>query len=82
MYTLGVIHTKMLVVDGEFAFCGSANLNQWSMDETNAHEVTAEIKGVGAKLLNNEFVGMWNKRRWKKKRELQPGAFRSLRCPR
>lgn len=61
IYTLGVIHTKMLVVDGEFAFCGSANLNQWSMDETNAHEVTAEIKGVGAKLLNNEFVGMWNK---------------------
>jgi phosphatidylserine/phosphatidylglycerophosphate/cardiolipin synthase-like enzyme len=61
LYTLGSVHTKLLVVDGEIAFCGSANLNKWSMDETNVHEVTAEVKGIGAKLLNNMFAGMWNR---------------------
>jgi phosphatidylserine/phosphatidylglycerophosphate/cardiolipin synthase-like enzyme len=61
LLTLGTIHSKIFVVDGKVAFCGSANLHGWSRSPEYSHEVAVRLLGFGAQLLNNEFVGMWNR---------------------
>ena len=66
LFTLGTVHSKIMVVDGKVAFCGSANLHPWSRSPEYSHEVTAKVSGIGAQLLNNEFVGMWNRELKKK----------------
>lgn len=72
LFTLGTVHSKIMVVDGKVAFCGSANLHPWSRSPEYSHEVTAKVSGFGAQLLNNEFVGMWN-RELKKKPNFSTG---------
>ncbi len=69
---LHVLHQKTLVIDGNRALVGSANISNWYLSggrhSTEIYDLEVEMKGSIACELASQFMWMWNRT----KRQKQP----------